>query len=138
MPTALWILLIIVAIAIIKKISEPNRICTNCIYAGHPKQYTPGNIVFEIFLWLFVIPGLLYTMMRSVTKKEVCPECGQIGMIPINTPRGQQLLTQVSQQKDIQPKRLPRSQICPVCGYKNLHPRDFCHKCHTPFTNGTL
>jgi hypothetical protein len=45
----------------------------------------------EIALWLFLIlPGLIYSVWRLTSREKVCGICGG-RMIPINSPRGQQL-----------------------------------------------
>ena len=67
-------------------------ICSNCGYIGKPKKVTKGSFAIEIILWLLmIVPGVVYTIWRLTTKHEACPICGAINMIPLNSPRGQEL-----------------------------------------------
>ena len=53
-------------------------LCLTCGMTGKPKKITKGYFFFEILLYfLFIIPGILYTMWRVFSKKEiVCRYCG--------------------------------------------------------------
>lgn len=71
-------------------------ICTACHHVGNRKKVTPGSFWIELFLWLFfVLPGVVYSLYRFLSKKEVCEACGNPTMIPTNTPKGQELLKEV-------------------------------------------
>jgi len=68
-------------------------LCTQCLSRVYPQTVTPGNIFFELILWLlFILPGLLYSIWRLSARRRVCPFCGATAMIPLNSPRAQQLL----------------------------------------------
>jgi hypothetical protein len=70
-------------------------LCTQCLYQGKPKTYTKGNIGTEIVLWLlFLIPGLLYSVWRHTSRYQGCTSCGSPDLIPLDSPRAQQLLGQ--------------------------------------------
>jgi RNA polymerase subunit RPABC4/transcription elongation factor Spt4 len=70
-------------------------ICPACGSRGEARTRTKGSVLIEIVLWLcLIIPGLIYSLWRISSREKVCPACGAAGMIPVNTPRGQQLLTQ--------------------------------------------
>lgn len=72
-------------------------ICPNCGQKGEPTKFVKGNFVTEIILWfIMVLPGLIYTIWRSMTVQMVCPSCKQPGMIPETSPRGQELLKKYS------------------------------------------
>ena len=67
-------------------------VCTQCGHIGKPKTRTKGSILIEIVLWLlFIIPGVLYSLWRLISREEVCPKCGAPNMIPSDTPKGQEL-----------------------------------------------
>src|ERR1022692_2329714 len=67
-------------------------ICPGCGTRGSPATKTKGSIFIEIILWLcLLIPGLIYSIWRMTTRYKVCPSCSNAGMIPIVSPRGQQL-----------------------------------------------
>lgn len=82
-------------------------ICTNCGYQGKPVTSTGGSFWIEVVLLImaspsllfFILPWLLfsslpvifYSLWRLTTRREVCPQCKQPNMIPLDTPRGQEL-----------------------------------------------
>lgn len=68
-------------------------ICTSCGYVGDLRSVTKGSFLIELVLWLFfLIPGLIYTLWRLTSKHYACPKCGNQTMIPIDTPRGVELV----------------------------------------------
>ena len=68
-------------------------LCTNCMYQGSPKTIVKGSFLIEVVLWFFlIIPGLIYTIWRSGAREKVCPQCGALNMIPLDSPRAQQLI----------------------------------------------
>src|SRR5664279_3851097 len=71
------------------------EICPACGVRGEPATRTRGSIWIEIILWLcLIVPGLIYSIWRLTTRQKVCPSCGNAGMIPVVSPRGQQLVQQ--------------------------------------------
>jgi len=67
-------------------------ICSTCGYVGKPKSATSGSFLMELVLWLLLIlPGIIYSIWRLTTKHLVCPKCGNATMIPLDTPKGQEL-----------------------------------------------
>jgi len=67
-------------------------VCKFCGFVGKPKKVTEGSFLVEIFLWLlFLLPGVIYSIWRMTTRKDVCPKCGKPDMIPVDTPEGQKL-----------------------------------------------
>lgn len=72
-------------------------ICPQCGSQGRSKLKTRGSMALEIVLWLaLIVPGLIYSIWRLTTKQEVCPNCSNPGMIPLSSPRGQQLQREYS------------------------------------------
>lgn len=63
-----------------------NIVCTQCGFHGEPKLHTQGSLITEIFLWIFIIPGVFYTFYRLFYKIPVCPNCGNPNLIPANSP----------------------------------------------------
>ncbi|HEY8085904.1 MAG TPA: hypothetical protein VIE69_09920 [Methylophilaceae bacterium] len=76
------------------------KICAKCGYVGHAKKITKGSFLVEVILWLlfipglgyfssgriysqggllyvmlFFIPGVIYSLWRITTKYYVCPNC---------------------------------------------------------------
>lgn len=73
-------------------------ICTNCYYKGYPK--VPDSFLIEVILWLcYIIPGLIYTCWRRSEKNIICAKCNQKTLVPLNTPRGKELLEKSDQNK---------------------------------------
>lgn len=70
-------------------------VCTLCGHIGKPKKLIKGNILVEIFLYLFfIIPGLFYSIWRTSGKAVACPSCKEGTMIPANSPKGQKLIAE--------------------------------------------
>ncbi len=68
-------------------------LCANCMYQGQPKMIVKGSFLIEVVLWLFLtIPGLIYTIWRSGAREKIYPSCGALNMVPLQSPRAQQLL----------------------------------------------
>lgn len=64
-------------------------ICSACGTVGKSKTETRGSFFIEIVLWLcFLIPGLIYTIWRLTTKRQVCRACNGQEMLPLDTPGG--------------------------------------------------
>lgn len=75
----------------------PEFICTSCGYVGKQTTIVKGNIGVEILLWLlFLLPGLIYSIWRSMSQYKACPKCKHSSMIPVDTPKGKQLLAESS------------------------------------------
>jgi hypothetical protein len=73
-------------------------ICANCGCSGKPKKITKGSFWIELILWLsFFVPGLIYSIWRCTTRYWACPKCKAPNMVPLDTPRGQQLLKEHGQ-----------------------------------------
>jgi hypothetical protein len=71
------------------------RICPNCGHIGRPATVTKGSLAIEILLWLcFLVPGLIYSLWRQSSKYEACAKCNATNLMPVDTPRGQQLAQQ--------------------------------------------
>jgi len=71
-------------------------LCTNCGCQGKPKLRVKGSFFIEIILWLFfIVPGLIYTIWRLTTKQNVCVKCGSENLIPLDSPKAQQVLAEL-------------------------------------------
>ena len=67
-------------------------VCTNCGHVGPTKTAAKGHIAFEVVLWLcFIVPGLLYSVWRMTTKRQVCTECGGDHLVSEKSPVGRRL-----------------------------------------------
>lgn len=73
-------------------------ICEHCGYMGFPITVTKGSILIELILWLlFIVPGIIYSIWRLSSRYSACKKCGAPNMIPIDTPRGKQLIKEFGQ-----------------------------------------
>lgn len=72
-------------------------ICANCGYQGKAKRITKGSIILEIVLWLMLLlPGLIYSIWRLASRYKGCPQCGAGHMIPVDSPKGRELVDELS------------------------------------------
>ena len=89
------VVVIMVLASIIKGLVAVSKqmLCPNCGTQGRPKTVTKGSILIEIVLWLcLIVPGLIYSIWRLTSRHKACPACDAPGMIPIDSPRAQQIL----------------------------------------------
>lgn len=70
-----------------------SKICTRCGTASAAPQM-PGNGWIELILWMYIVPGLIYSIWRRSKKSAACPACGSKDLIPVETPAGQRLVVQ--------------------------------------------
>lgn len=82
--------------------ANPPVICSTCGATGRTMTVTPGSFLIELLLWcFFLLPGLIYSIWRLTQKRVACGACGGPTLIPLNSPRGQQLQRELG----IQPGR---------------------------------
>jgi hypothetical protein len=83
----------VTGIAVVLSRTKPRRmICQRCGTIARPKDRTKGSAALEVFLWLcFLLPGLIYTAMRSISKAKVCPACASTELVPLDSPVGREL-----------------------------------------------
>lgn len=69
---------------------KKENICTKCYYSD--SSDTPGSFLIELALWVLFFPvGFIYTCWRASNKGTQCPNCKSRTMIPLDSPRGQEL-----------------------------------------------
>lgn len=67
-------------------------ICNQCGTISSGKTITKGNILLEVVLWcMLLVPGLIYTIWRHLTRYKGCRECGSAELVPLESPRGARL-----------------------------------------------
>jgi hypothetical protein len=71
---------------------SPTRLCLKCGHSGKTKKSMPGSIGIEIILWLFfIIPGVIYSIWRHSSKKDICSSCGSFDqLIPLDSPKAKE------------------------------------------------
>jgi len=84
------------------KIPKRGFICQECGEIGWPRKIVPGSFLLEVFLYfLFVIPGLIYTVYRSSHRQEVCPVC-RARMLPLGSAGGHQVVQRFFQSSKVE------------------------------------
>ena len=69
---------------------KKEKICVECY--SSTLGATPGSFLIELTLWILFFPfGFIYTCWRCSNKGTQCPNCKSKTMIPLNSPRGQEL-----------------------------------------------
>lgn len=91
------VIIAVVGLVVRRARARPALICTACGARAGTRSATRGSILIEILLWLaLLIPGLIYSLWRLTTRRQVCRACGSPDLIPIASPRGRQLLAEQS------------------------------------------
>lgn len=68
-------------------------VCKDCGFVGKLRKSASGNLLIEVILWCcFLIPGLIYTIWSSSSRKYKCPTCSGHILIPTDSPVGRKLL----------------------------------------------
>jgi len=76
---------------------QATHLCKSCGSSVRPKTFTPGSFFIEVILWFaFIIPGLIYSIWRLVSRYKICPVCKSNSVIPLNTPQAQSILKKKS------------------------------------------
>lgn len=91
---------------------EERRVCTVCEEISPPKKQYSGSTLLEFLLWLmaillflspfsfffseiflfmFFIPALLYSIWRHSPKKDFCPHCKSQNIVPFDSPVGKRI-----------------------------------------------
>jgi len=74
--------------ALLRLFDGPPVYCVTCGTTGRKKSRTRGSILIEIALWLFfIVPGVIYSLWRLTTRRNVCGACGSEQIIPSSSPR---------------------------------------------------
>ena len=77
----------------LKKRPISQGLCTSCAYVGETKTISKGSVNTGIILWFFfLIPGLVYSIWRFLSRHEVCPICDQATIIPAGSPKTKNII----------------------------------------------
>lgn len=107
----------------------PTHLCRACGNAVEPREASNLNgCFFIVLLFAFVVPGILYLVWASSTKKKLlCPICNaENTVIPIGAPAAQQVNRGQSQLPSSS-ARIERS--CPWCAEPILQAARICKHC---------
>ena len=74
--------------------ARPTHLCSNCLSEIRPddKVVEGSGPLGLLLLLLFLLPGLIYFIWRSTTKKPRCPVCRATFPVPLNSPAAANLL----------------------------------------------
>ena len=73
------------------KLPPNGLICSTCGILNSSERKIPGSFLIEIVLWVFFcLPGLIYSLWRITSAKQVCKGCGG-NPIPVRSPLGNEL-----------------------------------------------
>lgn len=68
-------------------------VCAACGHHGPTKLQAKGSTGLELGLWLlFLLPGLIYSLWRVSTKRQVCTACGADHLVPESSPVGRRFM----------------------------------------------
>lgn len=68
--------------------------CMACGATSEGHMHTRGSIWIEIVLWLcFLVPGIIYSIWRLTSRRQVCPVCCNPGLIPVGSPKARKELS---------------------------------------------
>lgn len=65
--------------------------CGDCGTEAPARSRTRGSFAIELLLWLFLLPGLLYSLWRLTTRRDVCSACGSERILPPGSPMAQKM-----------------------------------------------
>ena len=68
-------------------------ICKACgTRTDDPARKTRGHFAIELLLWLcLIVPGLIYSIWRLGSRRDCCPSCGSVDLIPADSPLGRRI-----------------------------------------------
>jgi hypothetical protein len=73
--------------------------CQNCGETGLPVTRVKGSFLTESLIWIggllfglivswwLLLAAVVYSVWRLSTKAQVCPRCGALNMIPVDSPK---------------------------------------------------
>ncbi|HPI93352.1 MAG TPA: hypothetical protein PLT09_07060 [Deltaproteobacteria bacterium] len=65
------------------------HICKACWLISTPGYRVKGSLRTEVALWLLmVVPGIVYTLWRHITREKICPACASMAVVPIDSSLG--------------------------------------------------
>ena len=77
----------------LKRENKKSKICTQCGAKNQIKYKEEGSDAAGcVLLCFFIIPGLLYLIMKRFTRHPVCGSCGANALVSGDTPVGDELL----------------------------------------------
>lgn len=79
------------------------KLCTNCYESDFQVTKKGGSVTTELLLFLFfIIPGLMFSALRGLTSKSVCPNCGHPHMVPMDSKRAMEIYKIIGMPEEIE------------------------------------
>src|SRR5689334_18712842 len=105
--------------------SDSRRYCTKCGFVGDETEYISGSGCIEILLYLFfIIPGVIYSLIRRNGAYWGCPECGAHNMVPLDSAAAKQGIA-----KQTPPSLAVDVRYCTYCGAPVPAASRYCGGC---------
>jgi len=71
-------------------------LCMECGCQREPMDVKRGLLVIEIFMWfLYILPGVIYSIWRRVRKQQVCPNCRYPSVVLTSSPRAMGMMRMI-------------------------------------------
>jgi uncharacterized protein with PIN domain len=98
--------------------------CEDCDFVGQPARVKPGTTGTEVVLWLcLIVPGLIYSFWRSMSRFEGCANCGSRRIIPADSQEAKAALSRLS------PTPSAQAWYCEGCGQPIFVAGSLCSSC---------
>jgi uncharacterized membrane protein YqaE (UPF0057 family) len=89
--------------------SDP-MVCLHCGTVAPPVVQTRGHFALEVVLWLLlIVPGIIYSIWRLASRRDVCGACSSANLVSPATPAGKrqiQLNQEVGEGGPAKPPRM--------------------------------
>ena len=102
--------------------------CNSC-HNSSARAVMKGNGWIELILYfVYIIPGILYSIWRRSGQPNICPICNAPALVPISAAKPSPTLATSPAPSESQIE--PRAEIeCPFCAEKILAKAKFCKHC---------
>ena len=86
--------------------STGSHVCTICHSIITPKKINQGSALVELFVWIIslilitftagisILLAVAFSIWRVVSKKNICPECKAVDIVPIGTPVAKRIIAE--------------------------------------------
>lgn len=94
------------------KQEEGSHVCTVCHSIIKPNKTSKSSFLMEAIVWIIcliampfsigvsLVPAILFSLWRMISKIIICPECQAIEIVPIKTPAAQQIIYELNSKKE--------------------------------------
>lgn len=95
---AILVLLVVPILVVMRWLGRGKKaFCADCGHEGRAGSTVRGSLALEIVFWLlFIIPGLIYSIWRTSTRRPACSRCGSERLVPPDSPLARKLRTELA------------------------------------------